>query len=668
VVIGRPQARVGLYRSRDGGATWALLWAAPLATEEATAGLPPGARLRSQGVKDLVLDPRDPETIYVSAFNAGVFRSSPRLEGGDASFKPVFALIGATSDETAAAAIAIAVHDGRTRVWAGNGVADRDAQGVYRADAADVPARALAADTGAGVVDLPVWHDVTSGDPDAPGYATHAFCASQCGYDQVLAAPPGAPDTIYVGGSAGGLLGDPVVRSADAGETFSSFGFDAAADVGLLHGDIHAIAFDPDDPSIVFVASDGGLARSSGDLADGSALCTSPTLGFAPDDPDLPACVRMLTAVPERFLFLNRGLATLQFYSVAADPRDPLGHVLGGTQDNATVALDPAAGRWSWLLPVGDGVAGGFHPTRTDVVFAGANDLNFYTLEDAGPGTGTWVWTSGPIRASEEATSISPMFTGRQFFTIDPARPDTQFTGAEHVWRTTDDGGDPGFLEAHCVLFAIDHDFRDQCGDWTPLGRKLTDASWGDREGGVVAAAARTAGDSGTLWAATSTGRLFVSRNADAPDPAAVAFRRIDSPLSAAPNRFPSAIVADPAEPRRAWIAYSGFNALTPDRPGHVFEVTIAADGSSVQWISLDANLGDLPIDHLVRDDRTGDLYAATDFGVLVRGAASGAWAPAGTGLPDVLTPFLEILPADRLLLAATHGLGIWYRRLPPAP
>jgi len=666
VLTGGVQAPVGLYRTRDGGSTWALLWAAPIAEEEPTEGMPPGARVRSQGVRDVLLDPGDPATIYASAFNAGVFRSSARLEGGDTSFKPIFWLIGGNGNTTAAA-IAMASGGGRTRLWAGNGVDDDDLQGVYRADDVDLPAAMLASAPGDLPVNLSPWSLVTSGDPDAPGYATFGFCSTQCGYDQVLAVPPGDPDGLYVGGSSGGLIGDPVVRTGDAGTTFSSFGYDAAEPVGLMHGDVHAIAFDPDDPSIVFVVSDGGVVRSAGGLVDGSALCTSPTIGFLPDDPGLPACLRTRSAVPDRFVFLNRGLATFQFYSVSADPRDPLGHVMGGTQDNGTLALDSrVSDRWSPFLPVGDGVGGGFHPARSDIAFGAANGLNFYTHRDAGTGTGTWVWTSGPILASKETISLSPFFSGRQFFTIDPVHPDTQFTGAEHVWRTTDNGGDPGFLDLHCVLFAIDHDLRDQCGDWAPLGPKLTDPSFGDRAGGVVAAAARTRADSGTLWAATSTGRLFLSENADAADAGAVVFRRIDDGSPSAPNRFVTSIAADPADPGRAWVAYSGFSALTPGTPGHVFEVT-RDTGEVFRWTAIDDDLGDVPVNHLVLDDATGDLYAATDFGVLRR-SSSGHWTGAGRGLPDVMTPFLEILPDQRLLFAATHGLGVWYLDLPPKP
>lgn len=71
-----------------------------------------------------------------------------------------------------------------------------------------------------------------------------------------------------------------------------------------------------------------------------------------------------------------------------------------------------------------------------------------------------------------------------------------------------------------------------------------------------------------------------------------------------------------------------------------------------------------MPITHLVRDDLTGDLYAATDFGVLVLPNGKTAWEMAAKGMPSVLTPHLEIHAEKRKLFAATHGMGAWYMNL----
>jgi hypothetical protein len=66
-----------------------------------------------------------------------------------------------------------------------------------------------------------------------------------------------------------------------------------------------------------------------------------------------------------------------------------------------------------------------------------------------------------------------------------------------------------------------------------------------------------------------------------------------------------------------------------------------------------------------VRDGNTGDLYAATDFGVLVLDSGDRRWREAGAGLPTVLTPYLQILPDRHLLFVGTHGRGAWYLSLP---
>jgi hypothetical protein len=53
-----------------------------------------GARDTMIGVRLVKLDPRNPRIVYATAWNNAIHRSAPSLEGGDASFKPVFAVIG----------------------------------------------------------------------------------------------------------------------------------------------------------------------------------------------------------------------------------------------------------------------------------------------------------------------------------------------------------------------------------------------------------------------------------------------------------------------------------------------------------------------------------------------------------------------------------------------
>ena len=110
--------------------------------------------------------------------------------------------------------------------------------------------------------------------------------------------------------------------------------------------------------------------------------------------------------------------------------------------------------------------------------------------------------------------------------------------------------------------------------------------------------------------------------------------------------------------PNHAWISYSGYNINTPGTPGHVFEVT--RTGAAATWVDRTYDLADLPVTDLVRDDLTGDLYAGTDFGVMKLASGATSWTQAAAGMPAVEVPGLTIIPSERILYAATHGLGAW--------
>src|SRR5262249_58537792 len=106
------------------------------------------------------------------------------------------------------------------------------------------------------------------------------------------------------------------------------------------------------------------------------------------------------------------------------------------------------------------------------------------------------------------------------------------------------------------------------CGDWVPLGGAegsgnpgdLTSTRYGaDKTGSYVVALTRASSNTGTLWAGTRRGRLFVSQNADAADANAVTFTRIDTPST--PTRFISGIAVDPTNPNHAFVSFSGYDA-----------------------------------------------------------------------------------------------------------
>lgn len=675
---------VGLYKSTDGGNTFALVFA--------TLPITPGGF--SEGVSAVALDPRDPTIVYVGAFGLGIFRSSPAEAAG--AFQQVFVSLGFNADPTqedafARTSFALTTKHGHTRMYVGDGGSfgppSQSGALVWRNDNMDRPAAALVV----GGLNGRGWKNLSSPNVADPGYASYNYCTGQCWYDNVIYTPKGQPDTVFVLGSyvypeqlgsGGSGLSNAraVLRSTTAGSpdednnnrTFTDLTADASTPQNGIHPDQHALVFMPSNPDVWWEGSDGGVVRSSGSYSDISSQCAGRNLSLA----GTTTCQRLLSSVPSSLTSLNVGLNTLQFYSLSFNPRHPTRELLGGTQDNGTFLYEGSSDLWPQTIG-GDGGQSGFNAANPNIrfhtYFIQQVDVNFQGTNTLG-----WDWISDPLFAAPTE--------GSQFYIpiiADPtaARAGSMFAGLEGVWRTTDNGGSQAYLDLHCNEFLPA--FTAPCGDWVELGSptggsnaagKLNTTAWGStRAGGVVSFVARAPGDTGTLWAATSAGRVFVSKNADSvstvpgADGSAVTYTRIDSLAGNSPNRFVSSIYVDARNPNHAWISYSGYSARTPATPGHVFEVTFDPVAGTATWNSIDANLGDLPVTSIVRDDRTGDLYSATDFGVLRLPRGTSAWQNAADGMPQVEVSALSISTSARVLYAATHGRGAYVLNLPGA-
>ncbi len=670
---------VGLYKSTDGGSTFNLIFDPTPIT--------PGEF--NWGVNRVALDPSDPAIVYAAAFGLGIFRSSPAESGG--AFLEVF--VASTfnpnpslEDIFSRPEFALTTKSGHTRMYVGDGPGDlfegEPAAAVWRNDNMDRPASVLFSSGANG----PSWKMLSNSNVGAPGYATYNYCTSQCWYDNEIYTPPGQPDTVlvlgsYLYGEAGTLSNARgVLRSTTAGDpdptnnnrTFTDLTFDATSDTtpNSLHPDQHVLVFMPGDPDRWWEGSDGGLMRASGVYADISGQCASRGLNAA----ETKTCQRLLSSVPTALTSLNTGLDTLQFQSLSINPKRPTSELLGGTQDNGTFQYEGSSVVWPETMG-GDGGQSGFnaaHPNiRFHTYYLPQVDVNFHGTHILG-----WDWVADPFFMSPGE--------GSEFYIpiiADPnlARAGSMFAGLQGVWRTRDNGGPQAYLDQHCNEFT--GDFTVTCGDWVELGSPtgfsdphgaLTSSNWGSTLlGGVIGVVTRAPGDTSTLWAATSTGRIFISKNADSvsnvsgADGSLVTYTRLDTLASNAPNRFPSAIFVDSSNPNHAWISYSGYSAATPTTPGHVFDVSYDSIAGTATWTSLDGSLGDIPLNSLVRDDSTGDLYASNDFGVLRLPKGKTHWQNAARGLPRVEVPNLSISSSARVLYAATHGRGAYVLSLP---
>jgi hypothetical protein len=433
-----------------------------------------------------------------------------------------------------------------------------------------------------------------------------------------------------------------------------------------MHPDSHAMVEIPGTNQAIF-GSDGGLVRNSGAFTDISSQCDSRGLGAL----SLAICHQLLKAVPTTITSLNAGLSTLQFQTLAKAFDNPA-HLMGGTQDNGTFESYNSAVHWPQVL-YGDGGFPGFSVSNSTLRL-GSFTRNFSDVNFRNADPTAWVIATGPIAASgESALFYAPVITDPN-----PANALTIFQGSKSVWRTQDWAGDQATLEANCPEFF--HSGADPaCGDFIPIGPAgATDltASAGDYRGttranGNVSFIARTPSDTGTMWVATSTGRIFITHNADdaagSPAGANVTYTRLDTLAVNSPGRFPTGIYVDPANSNHAWISYSGYAFNTPATPGHVFSVVYNPGGGTATWGFIDGGgstaFPDFPATAVVAD-RNGDVYASNDWGVMRLPSGSAAWEVAGTGLPQVEVSGLTIVPGQKLY-AATHGRSAWALPLP---
>jgi hypothetical protein len=665
-------AQWGLYKSTNGGASWTFLHNGSPAAADCTGSINQFINLEAcspRGVRHVELDPTNPEIVYAASYARGVWRNSTGGTGAWTQIKPSLnAAILTTRPNIAVTTLT----NGKTRMYVYEG--HTGARFPTQNDPIQHSRLFRSDDVASGA---PVFTDLTSPSTADPGFATFNLCTGQCWYDAFVYTPKGHPDIVYAGGSY--LYGEVVankrgvILSTDAGVSGTDMTFDATDPLhpNGLHPDQHAFVTHPNDPFVFFEANDGGVMRSSGDFVDRSAWCDDPLRELSGDD--LARCKQMLSRIPSKLDGMNHGLSTLQFQSLSVSPHNSK-ILQGGTQDNGTWESDGNPVKWLNTM-IGDGGQSGFDVANPDFRFHNFFDVTTEVNFDKGD-IADWIWVADPLFGHAGSQFYAPVIS-------DPKVAGTMFAGTGRTaYRTKTHGlGSLSLAEAQekCNTWFGTFPAGFTCGDWAELGpTRLTDPAWGTRAGGAVASVERTKADTSTAWSATTTGRVFITKNVDAEptvvratnipptDPytqrvaTAVSWTRLDDDSAAAPGRFVSSIYVDPANGNHAWVSYSGFNSATPAAPGHVFEVTYNPATGTSTWVDRSYDLADLPITDLVYDDVTGDLYASSDFGVLALPAGTTSWAEPAPGLPNVEVAGLTIVPSERILYAATHGLSAW--------
>ncbi len=396
----------------------------------------------------------------------------------------------------------------------------------------------------------------------------------------------------------------PMLHTIDGGKTLDYV-------KGIHHGDHHDIWIDPRNPKRMIAANDGGVDITT----NGGATWSAPALPIS------------------------------QFYHVSVDNRNPY-HVAGAMQDLGTAqgpsdSLTGSIHLTDWH-DVGGGEAGHVYsdPGDPDIVYAGEY-LGIITRYDhrTKESRNVSAWPENPSGHGGEDMKYRFQWTAP--ITGSPFDPKVVYHGAQVIFRTRDGGQ-----------------------NWQPISPDLTrnDKSkqkWsggpitGDNTGvetyGTVFAIAESPKREGVIWAGSDDGLVHVTTDNG----------EKWQNVTAAMTGFPewgtvSMIEPSPFDANTAYVVVDA-HRLDNMRP-FLFKTTDLGK----TWKRLDGSLPQNLYLHAVREDprKRGLLYLGTERGVMFSTDDGQTWRPLQLNLPTVAVHDLVVKDDD--LVVGTHGRSLW--------
>ncbi|HET9743709.1 MAG TPA: glycoside hydrolase [Terriglobales bacterium] len=600
----RPDLSVGdgIYKSSDGGKTWTHL------------GLRDGQQIRT-----IVVDPRDPNTLLVAVVghpygpNAerGIYRST---DGGENFQKVLY-----KDENTGGADIEVdpknpdiiyaTMWEAQEGPWE-NAAWEGPGGGIYKSE-----------DGGK------TWHQIAT---DLAGGVSQAN----------LAIAPSDPNRMYAAiADAKGAV--KVYRSDDGGNTWMNPTDDPRPAVRIGGGDLPVPAVDPKDPNTVYFTStvvwkstDGGKTWTGFRGAPGGDDYQN--IWINPNNPNIV----FLASDQGAIVTVDDGQSwsswynqpTAQLYHVSADNAFPY-RVCSGQQESGSVCIATrsndgeitfrdwhpvAAEEYGYVAP---------DPRDPEIVYGGK--LTRYN------------------RRTGQGQDVSPVPTRSGNFRVErtepvvfsPVDPRILYFAANTLWQTSD-GGD------HWKQISPDLTRK----TWevpASVGKYRNEPSAQPTQRGVIYAIAPSPLDVNRIWAGTDDGLIQLTTNGGA------SWTNV-TPPALVPWAKVSVIEASHFDPHTAWAA---INTLRLDdlRP-HIYRTH--DDGKT--WQEIVTGITANQDVNAVREDpkRKGLLFAGTEDQVYVSFDDGDHWESLRLNMPA--TSVRDLLAKDDDLIAATHGRGFW--------
>lgn len=426
--------------------------------------------------------------------------------------------------------------------------------------------------------------------------------AVQGGYDLVVAVKPDASSTVFIGGTNS-------YRSTDAGLTWTRIGgYVSSISYGLYlnsHPDVHAFAFQPGTPATMLCGNDGGIQRTTANLAATVAWTQ-----------------------------INSGYRTYQYYYVDIDPRISNDKVIGGAQDNGSTRNVGGSGTSFEQVYGGDGVSVG--------------------LNDPAATAGTQYEYVG---SQQGFINRRPSTFGLGFITDITPTGETNSGLFVTLFKLDQDNTQNLYYVNDNALYRTTSASTVASGTWTSMtGVAASVGATND-----ITALATTRGTysaaTASLFMGTSNGKVF---RLDDPTGAVAAAVPVDI-TGSFPAGYISSIAVNPRHDDTVMVTLSNYGIV-----GNVWW-TGNANAASPTWTNVEGTLT-LPSFRscAIYAVPNGEVqyYVGTSVGLYRSGAGfpgTPGWTQEDPStLGNAVITSLSLRPSDGNLLVGTHGYGMW--------
>ncbi|HVG21879.1 MAG TPA: hypothetical protein VNI02_22780 [Blastocatellia bacterium] len=599
----------GIYRSLDGGKTW-----------------------QNMGLRDtkhigrIVIDPRDPNTVYVAALGhlwgpnkeRGLYKTT---DGGKTWTQSLFinedtGVTDVAMDPQSPLTLYAAAYQRRRTAFGFNG--GGPGSGLYKTVDGGATWARLTKDLPEGVTGR-IGIDIYRGNPNivyaiienAKGgvfrsedrgatWRKMSDVNSRPMYYSQIRIDPNNDQRIW-------QLAAPMFVSEDGGKTWQT------NTVTRIHGDYHALWIDPANSNHMVAGSDGGINISYDRGRSWDYINTIP-LG--------------------------------QFYEISLDNRKPY-WVYGGLQDNGSwsgpsgTLYQEGVTNDDWFRTGGgDGFYSVVDPTDPDVIYVESQNGSMARLE----------------MKTGERRSIKPQapkgepeyrFDWNTPIVISSYNNRTIYVAGNRVFRSTDRGE---------TWTRGDDLTNNQDREKMPImgllpNKDMLSRHDGQETFGQVVTLAESPIKEGLLYAGTDDGNVQVSRDAGK------TWKNITGRVPGVPKgTYVSRVVPSRHGEGSAYLTFDGHRS--DDYNTYVFMTTDFGDS----WKSLKGNLPAGVTARVIREHHRNAnlLFLGTEFGAFVSVDRGAHWTRLKGNLPTVRVDDIQIHPRDNDLVLGTHGRSVW--------